>query len=297
MDFRWPPPPEGHPDRGRGPAACRPQAGRPALVEQPTTLVATPDRAELEYLRTGRGEPVTIFANGFGCSIADTRPLGSAVAGTRVFFHMRGHGRSWAPSGRWGYQHLGGDFRAVADFVGARRAVGTSLGAGALCHLLAQAPTRFEKLVFFLPTSLDKPASLEAQTHLMDLLDAVGSSETARAAEIIAREVPVTMRQSQAVWDYLRQRLNFLMRNGLSGDLCGLIGQAPLAEVAMLRTVTAPALIIGCRGDEIHPVSVAERLGEALPRSVLHVYDEPGVFWTHRSDLRERVSAFLNADG
>jgi 3-oxoadipate enol-lactonase len=32
-----------------------------------------------------------------------------------------------------------------------------------------------------------------------------------------------------------------------------------------------------------------------LPGAVLHVYDRPAVLWTQRKDLRERVSAFLNA--
>ena len=53
--------------------------------------------ARLEQLRAGAGSPVTVFAHGLAAGIADTRPLGSAVAGTRVFFQFRGHGGSDAP--------------------------------------------------------------------------------------------------------------------------------------------------------------------------------------------------------
>jgi 3-oxoadipate enol-lactonase len=58
--------------------------------------------------------------------------------------------------------------------------------------------------------------------------------------------------------------------------------------------VTAPALVIGCQGDDQHPVAVAEALAAALPRATLHVYDKPSVLWTNRSDLRDRISGFLN---
>ncbi|MEN3309940.1 MAG: 3-oxoadipate enol-lactonase, partial [Micromonosporaceae bacterium] len=119
--------------------------------EPRTDLLATPHGADLEYLRTGHGEPVTVFAHGLGNGIADTRPLGSGVPGTRVFFQFRGHGRSRAPGVRWTYADLAADLAAVAGATGATRALGVSLGAAALCRLVAGAPGRFERLVFVLP--------------------------------------------------------------------------------------------------------------------------------------------------
>jgi hypothetical protein len=52
--------------------------------------------------------------------------------------------------------------------------------------------------------------------------------------------------------------------------------------------------VLACRGDELHPVEVAEELAAALPQATLHVYDRPGVMWTERADLRERIATFLN---
>ena len=121
-------------------------------------MLATPHGVDLEYLVTGAGEPVTVFAHGLGNGIAETRPLGSAVNGRRVFFQFRGHGRSSAPEGRWTYADLARDLRAVADLTGATRALGVSLGAGALGRALADDPRRFERVVFYLPSALDKPA-------------------------------------------------------------------------------------------------------------------------------------------
>lgn len=58
--------------------------------------------------------------------------------------------------------------------------------------------------------------------------------------------------------------------------------------------MTAPALVIANAGDDLHPVEVAERLAAALPQATLHVYDRPGVLWSERADLRDRIAGFLN---
>ena len=58
--------------------------------------------------------------------------------------------------------------------------------------------------------------------------------------------------------------------------------------------MTAPALVIGCRGDTMHPPAVAEQLAETLPNASLFIYDQPAVLWTNRTDLRTRISEFLN---
>ena len=66
--------------------------------------------------------------------------------------------RSSAPPGPWTYLDLARDLRAVADLTGATRALGVSLGAGALVRLLADNPSRFERVVIFLPASLVAPS-------------------------------------------------------------------------------------------------------------------------------------------
>ncbi|MFI6824390.1 alpha/beta fold hydrolase [Micromonospora sp. NPDC050187] len=292
-DFRWPPPPDGGP-RTWGPGPGAPRTGRPALPEPETELVTTPHGIRLERLVTGSGEPTTVFAHGLANGIATTRPFGSAVAGRRVFFQFRGHGRSDTPPGPWSYLDLARDLRAVADLNGATRAFGVSLGAGALCRLLVESPGRFERLVFFLPAVLDRPRDTRARPWLAELLAAVESGEASAVADVVSVELPPAVRNTPAGWAYLRQRLDHLLRDGLATELAALLEQAPLRDAAALRAVTAPALVIGCTGDDRHPVEVAEALAEALPAATLHVYDRPGVLWTDRADLRDRISTFLN---
>jgi pimeloyl-ACP methyl ester carboxylesterase len=295
MDFRWPPPPDGRPDRFRPPVTRGPQTGRPTLPAPPTELVATPHGVELEQLVTGEGDPVTVFAHGLGSGIAETRPLGSAVRGRKVFFQFRGHGQSAAPGGTWTYTDLARDLRAIADLAGATRALGVSMGAGALARLLADNPGRFERVVFFLPAVLDSPRPAAAQERLGALLESIEAGDAAAVADVISQEIPAQLRNSPPVWAFLRQRLDQLMRDGLAAGLADLPEQAALDSREGLAAVTADCLVIGCRGDDLHPSAVAEQLAEALPKAQLYLYDRPGILWTQRADLRARISDFLNA--
>jgi pimeloyl-ACP methyl ester carboxylesterase len=294
-DFRWPPPPAPGPGT-YGPGPTGPQSGRPALPQPETSLVGTPHGVELEWLTTGVGDPVTVFAHGLGNGIAETRPIGSGVHGRRVFFQFRGHGRSGAPEGRWTYADLARDLRAVADLAGASRAVGVSLGAGALCRALADDPARFERVVLFLPAVLDVPRPRAARERLTSLLEAVEAGDAAAVASALAQDIPSSLRGSPAAWSFLRQRMDQLMTDGLAPGLASLPDQVALADRAALADVTAEALVIGCQGDDLHPATVAEQLARSLPKATLHVYTKPGVLWNQRTDLRERIASFLNGE-
>jgi 3-oxoadipate enol-lactonase len=248
-----------------------------------------PHGVDLEYLRAGHGEPVTVFAHGLGNGIAETRPLGSGVTGTKIFFQFRGHGRSGAPEGAWTYADLAADLAAVADAFGASRALGVSLGAGALCRLVATAPERFERLVFFLPAALAGSRPPAAAQRLADLRAGGAALRSA-----IAAEVPAPLRDSTSFQVYLRQRTEELARHPLSPALGTLLSDLPVPDPAALREVRVPALVLGCEGDPLHPAGAARRLAEALGDATLHMYPGPGVLWTDRADLRQRISGFLS---
>lgn len=292
--FRWPPPPDGKSKRWPAPRG-RDEPGRPLLSLTPTDLRQMPHGITLEYLVTGDGEPTTAFAHGLAGGIPDTRPLGSGVAGRKIFFQFRGHGRSDSPPGEISYPDLAADLRAVADEFGATRALGVSIGAGALCRLLAQTPDRFDRVIFFLPAVLDEPRPAAAMSRVRALLDAVEADDAPTAATLLSAEIPAGLRDRPAAWRYVRERLDALLRDGLAPGLAELPAQAALPDRSVLASVTAPALVIGCRGDVAHPPVIAEQLASVLPNATLHIYDQPAVLWTNRTDLRARVSEFLNS--
>jgi 3-oxoadipate enol-lactonase len=258
-----------------------------------TDLLRTPTGQLLEVLVTGHGRPVTLFAPGLAGGIPDTRPLGSGVPGRKAFVQLRGHGRSSAPPGPWTYADLAGDLLWAADAVGATRAVGVSLGAAALLRLLADRPDRFERVVFFLPAVLDGPAPPASRARLRALLAAIAAGDADEVAAALSAEVPAELRDTPAARAYLRQRAADLLRYGLAPRLASLSGRVLVEETSALRRITVPALVLGAEGDDLHPAAVARRLAAALPNAELHVYDRPGVLWTARADLRDRLSGFL----
>ena len=250
---------------------------------------------QLHYVVTGDGDPTTVFVPGLAQSIADTRPFGSAVVGTRVFVDLRGHGGSRAPASvdGWTYEGLAADARVVADAVGATRALGVSLGAGALLRLLADEPARFERVVLALPgpTAVERDAALLARTD--DVADAVEANDPIAIGAALMRMQPEGARGRSDVRLWARRHAADLGGSAVSGALRHLPRQLVLPSLDALSAVTASVLVLAQRGDDVHPVAAAEALAAAIPGAHLEVSDNLWV-WGGRSALRETVSGFLN---
>ncbi len=257
---------------------------------RPVTIGGQP----IEYLVTGSGEPVTVFAHGLSGSIAETRPLGSGIAGTRVFFHFRGHGESANPPGPWTYDDVGSELLAVADYFGARRAVGASMGAGAICNVLAKDPVRFDRVVLFLPAVLDTiPA--DAPVHrLTALADAIDQRDVETLTQLLVEDQPPPVRALPAVHDYMRVRAEGLAGTAISTAVRSIPLSVPVPDRSLLAAVTIPVLVIGQQGDPVHLVSIAEEIADVLPNATLHVFPEDGGIWLARDELRTVITAFLN---
>ncbi|MGH3368085.1 MAG: alpha/beta fold hydrolase [Nocardioidaceae bacterium] len=248
----------------------------------------------VEYRVTGSGEPVTVFAHGLASAIDETRPFGSWVDGTRAFLHFRGHGGSSAPESAWTYHALAAELLAVADHVRATRALGVSLGAGALLRAVAEQPDRFDRLVFVLPSALDRPRRDEATARMRQLATYVEQGDVQAVANVLRMEQPEGARDQPevAVWSHRRARR--LLNTSVSRALRELPDQRPLADRATLSAVRVPALVIGQAADDAHPASVAEELAGALPLGRLSLFDAGGVLWSHRRGLRALIAGFLN---
>ena len=226
----------------------------------PCTSQLEGPNGSLEFITTGSGLPATVFAHGLTGSIETTRPFGSGVKGSRTFFHFQGHGGSAARDAAETsetYAALADELRAVADRVGATQALGVSMGAGALCSLLAQTPVRFERLVFVMPAVLDRLRSDDTD----DALD-----------RLVAMAQGVDRR-----------------------DLRGLAAP-PLTDRAVLAAVTAPALVIAQEQDPAHPVWVAEQLAASLPGARLVVLAPGGILSCHRAVMRDLIGGFLSGE-
>ncbi len=247
-------------------------------------------------LVTGSGGPVTVAAHGLGASIAETRPLLGGVTGTRVLYEARGHGGSPLPDEPFDYAALGRDLEQVADAHGATRALGVSMGAGALLSLLARRPERFERVVLFLPAAVDRPRTDEAVRRVAALGDALDGGDAGEVERLVLAELPADLRDQPAVAAYARTRTAHLLRSpGVAVAVRALPAVTPVPDRSRLAAVSADVLLLAQEGDPLHPAQVARDLAAVLPKARLVVFAEPGVVFRERARLRAEVSGFLNS--
>jgi 3-oxoadipate enol-lactonase len=242
----------------------------------------------------GSGLPVTVLAHGLGGSVSETRPLAARMRGTRVLLEFRGHGRSDALPGGWDYDVLADDLRTVADDTGATRALGLSLGAGALLRVLAGDPDRFARLAFVLPAAIDATRADGATLRLEALGAAIDRADSDAVVDLLLHEVPPAVRDRRGTRLLLARRAAQLLERPSPQPLKD---DRPLHGRAVLRLVEAPALVVAQRDDPLHRVDVAAELAAALPScSDLLTLPAGGVFWTAARQVQQALADHLTPE-
>ena len=255
--------------------------------------IVTPD-ARLHVEVDGSGEPVTVLAHGLTNSCRELAAFTPAVAGSKVRFCFRGHGHSSAPETGYGFAELAGDLRAVADAYDATRAVGTSLGAGAICRVVAEEPDRFERLVLLLPAALD--IAFEHADGVLRIAEILETHAKDEAVEMILSDGDRAQKYEEAPWlrDFdvmLWQDMNPI---GVARAIRGIVGDRALEDREVLRKVEAPTMIICREGDLIHPAELGRILADLFPRSELIVLGSEGELLASIPMLVEKVAGFLS---
>jgi pimeloyl-ACP methyl ester carboxylesterase len=236
---------------------------------------------------------VTVAAHGLGASITETRPLLSGVRGRRVFYAARGHDGTVPPP--FTYRDLGADLLAVADAHAATRALGVSMGCGALLSLLSMHPDRFDKVVCFLPGAIDRPRTDEAVRRFGSLVAALGAGDLEAVRRFVADEIPGELRERPGVASYIDTRARFLLdAPGIPVAVASLPPVTPVDDRSVLASVAADVLVLAQEGDPLHPAQVGRDLAAVLPRARLVVFDQPGVVLRERLRLRTLITDFLN---
>ena len=248
----------------------------------------------------GSGTPVTVFAHGVTSSIAELEPLAARTPGTRVLMDFRGHGRSESPPESAGYDHaaMQRDLTHVADRYDATQAFGISMGAGALMGMLERHPDRFERLVFFIPASIDapnegSPVAFPAMAHML---------EKYPLEQIVARTIDAPAQAplfaSRPYWRALwRDRIMRMNAVGIPRALRAYVsGTYPVKDADALRKVEAPALILSHEDDPIHDAKIARRLAELLPNATLKIWPEPLSMYDDLDAFAGLIGAFLGGE-
>jgi pimeloyl-ACP methyl ester carboxylesterase len=198
---------------------------------------------------------------------------------------LPGHGQACdAPPGYWDYGRIAQDVLEIADKVKATRAVGVSLGAGALIRTVAEHPARFERMALLLPAVLDKPRS---SARLELLADAVGEPAALRA--LVAAEIPT----SAEAGDYVDRRTAALSRLG-GAALRSIAGHVAVPDAARLAAVEAEVLVLGAMDDPLHPEETARSVAEGMGNARCVVLTSSAPMLTHRREIRGLLTRFLS---
>jgi pimeloyl-ACP methyl ester carboxylesterase len=259
-------------------------------VPEVTSADGTPLHVEVE----GAGEPVTVFAHGLTNSCMELAAFTPMAPGTKVRFCFRGHAHSGTPpEGHYRFADFADDLDAVATEYGATRAVGTSLGQGAITHLLGSDPDRFERIVFVLPAALDLSLADHARfDHVAELLETLPVDE---AIERIVADSKRVAEYDEKPW--LRELDLFLWQDlnavGVARAIREITRDVAIADRELLRRVTAPTLILSQEGDQIHPVELGYLLADLMPNAELVVLGSEDELLERLPELVTLVAAFL----
>jgi 3-oxoadipate enol-lactonase len=250
--------------------------------------------ASLHVEVEGSGAPVTVFAHGLTNSCMELAAFTPLAPGTKVRFCFRGHGHSSVPEpGHYAFADFARDVDAVAATYDATCAFGTSLGAGALTHLIGERPDRFERLVFLLPAALDVPlvdhAAFDRTAELLEtmptdeaivaILDGSGRAE--------AYETQPALRELDML---LWQDMNPV---GVARAIREVVRDVAIDDRERLREVTAPTLIIAREGDAVHPAELGRVLATLMPNAELILLGSEDELLGAIPMLIQRVAAFL----
>ena len=242
----------------------------------------------------GEGEPVSVLAHGLTSSCLELAQLTPFVPGTKVRFCFRGHGHSSSPERGYRFADFARDVRAVADAYGADVAFGTSLGAGAIGHLVTYwNPNRFKKLVFLLPAGLDRPFRYKGR--MLRMAELVDGKTPEEAIQAVLTDPTRVANYAQLPWleEFDRRLLQGLNPVGVPRAIREIINDWPLRDREDARRVTAPTLIISREGDVVHPAKVGRILAEIMPNAELMVFPDAGSMYEAIPSIVARVSEFL----
>lgn len=195
-----------------------------------------------------------------------------------VAYDARGHGESDAApkAAAYEYSDLASDLCAVLDGLEIDRAAfaGVSMGAHTLVRFALEHPERSAALVLITPAyDGHREGGSESWIRLADALERNGIDGFLE--EWGARDVAERWRD--AAMKNARQRLEYHRDlSAVAAALRVVPGSEAFDGLEALEGIDVPTLVVGSRdeADPVHPLEVAERYADRLPRGELIVEDE-----------------------
>jgi pimeloyl-ACP methyl ester carboxylesterase len=257
------------------------------------------DNLNFYFEEEGTGLPF-VFSHGLGGSIRDAKELIGSVPGFRlIFYDNRGHGRTCQSGAiaRLNFSTLADDAAALLNRLSISSAIvgGISMGAGIALAFCLKNPHRAQAAILVRPAWLNEP-----EPPNLGMFPAIATMIQEAGVEQ-AREL---FKRSDI---YLAWKERYPpAANAVEGLFSGrsveaivatfrAIPQAvPFREIAQLKHVNVPALVLANRDDPVHPFEYARALATALPNAQLKEFpSKADGIDQHISCFRLYVNEFL----
>jgi pimeloyl-ACP methyl ester carboxylesterase len=236
---------------------------------------------EQHYELVGEGTPL-LWLHGFlGCGADWRHMFGEPPAGYQLIApDMRGHGASTNPTGEFSFRQVGQDIAALLRHLDVTRvkAIGVSGGGIALLHLATLEPSTIASMVV-----------VSAPPYF---------PEQARAIQRQSSEAmfgDAAMAHMRASHQYGEPQVQQLIAH--ARDLAESYDDVNFTP-SLLSRITADTLIVFGDSDPFYPVSLAEELNAAIPKSRLWVIPGGGhapVFGPDAPAFVQQAVGFLRA--
>lgn len=217
----------------------------------------------------GGGKPI-VLTHGLlmdGRMFAKLAPTLAAHGHRVITVDVLGHGAADQPHDMTEYSmpQFGADVVAVLDHLGIDRAVigGTSLGANIALEVAVVAPERVRALVIEMPV-LEHGLAAAGATFVPLALALRLNLPGMRLMAALTRKIPRSLFMIDLMLDFVRRdpRASAAVLDGIT------FGRVAPPR-ALRRRIPHPTLVIGHRGDRIHPFSDADTMARELPRARL----------------------------
>ncbi|MEV6558217.1 alpha/beta hydrolase [Nocardia sp. NPDC051756] len=263
----------------------------------PVIATATVDGHTLGYTEYGSGDRVVVITPALLMSQRMQQNWGCALAGhgyrviTVDMLGTTADGRP-LPISRYSCDALGSELIGVLDALGIERATlaGTSLGANVCLEAAAQHPDRVVGLILE-ASCLEKGSAFVGYLLSAGLILFTVGRPLVRLIGVAARTLPVDagplvgMVRDILVAD--PARTTALLR----GVAFGRFGPPPQVR----KSVTGPALVIGMRGDPVHPISDARSVVAEIPGATLRRTPSLATLRLYPTALAATMADFLES--
>ncbi|MGB4779647.1 alpha/beta fold hydrolase, partial [Microbacterium sp.] len=227
----------------------------------------------LDYDLTGDRGSLVVQLHGLTSSRARDAQLGldlsRALRGHRLLrYDARGHGRSTGDrnEANYGWDRLAQDLLALLDRVAPDErvhAIGTSMGTGTLLHAAVDDPKRFASLTLVTPPTAWKLRAAQGGIYRASALDAEYGGTAAFIESTGESTVPPALADAPDTAPAITEDLLPIVLRGAAAT--------NFPKRKLVRTITAPTMILAWTADRSHPLKTARALNELIPGSRLVV--------------------------